>query len=120
MVVDNRGQDEPARTPLRSAGIEVLELGHGDRGPAWLVDELAGADSPDCSARAAHGCTAICSPAVWSTSCHSTLAPVAVGGLGSRTTGATRCRRCVDFELQFSLLGDDGALFTSYRRRSPA
>ena len=43
-----------------------------------------------------------------------------VGGHGARTTsGRATARNPVDFELQFSLLGDDGALFTSYRRSLP-
>ena len=45
-----------------------------------------------------------------------TLAPVVVGGVGARSTRGGPLPTTIDFELQFSLLGDDGALFTSYRR----
>jgi riboflavin biosynthesis pyrimidine reductase len=46
-----------------------------------------------------------------------TLAPSAVGGIGSRSTTGDALRERADFELSFVLLGEDQTLFTSYRRR---
>jgi riboflavin biosynthesis pyrimidine reductase len=46
-----------------------------------------------------------------------TLAPVVVGGVGLRSTTGEGLVDALDFELQFALLGEDGALFTSYRRQ---
>ncbi|HZA05272.1 MAG TPA: dihydrofolate reductase family protein, partial [Propionibacteriaceae bacterium] len=45
-----------------------------------------------------------------------TLAPVVVGGEGPRTTAGGELPETLGFALQFALLGDDEALFTSYRR----
>ena len=49
-----------------------------------------------------------------------TLAPVVVGGDGPRTTAGGELPETLGFALQFALLGDDGALFTSYRRAPSA
>jgi riboflavin biosynthesis pyrimidine reductase len=47
-----------------------------------------------------------------------TLAPVAVGGNGLRSTSGPAIEPVADFELVLSLYADDGALFTRYRRRA--
>jgi riboflavin biosynthesis pyrimidine reductase len=47
-----------------------------------------------------------------------TLAPVAVGGSGLRSTSGPAIQPVADFELVLSLHADDGALFTRYRRRN--
>ena len=47
-----------------------------------------------------------------------TLAPVAVGGSGLRSTSGPAIEPVADFELVLSLYADDGALFTRYRRRN--
>jgi riboflavin biosynthesis pyrimidine reductase len=47
-----------------------------------------------------------------------TLAPVAVGGSGLRSTSGPAIEPVADFELVLSLYADDGALFTRYRRRA--
>ena len=47
-----------------------------------------------------------------------TLAPVAVGGSGLRSTSGPGIEPVAGFELMHSLYADDGALFTRYRRRA--
>jgi riboflavin biosynthesis pyrimidine reductase len=46
-----------------------------------------------------------------------TLAPVAVGGAGLRSTRGAAIEPVATFELELSLYADDGALFTRYVRR---
>jgi riboflavin biosynthesis pyrimidine reductase len=46
-----------------------------------------------------------------------TLAPVAVGGRGMRSTSGEALESVPEFDLVHSLYADDGALFTRYRRR---
>jgi riboflavin biosynthesis pyrimidine reductase len=48
-----------------------------------------------------------------------TLAPVAVGGRGMRSTNGEAIQPVPEFDLVHSLYADDGALFTRYRRRDP-
>ncbi len=45
-----------------------------------------------------------------------TLAPVAVGGAGLRSTSGPVIDPVADFALRFALHADDGTLFTAYRR----
>ncbi len=120
VVATTEGKTSHALDPLRSAGIEVLELGTATVDLPRLVDELAGRGLPRllCEGGPRLHRDLLAGGLVDELSL--TLAPVAVGGLGSRTTKGDALPTVVDFELQFSLLGDDGALFTSYRRRSPA
>ena len=47
-----------------------------------------------------------------------TLAPVAVGGAGLRSTSGPAIEPVAGFELVLSMYADDGALFTRYRRRA--
>jgi riboflavin biosynthesis pyrimidine reductase len=106
--------------PLRAAGIEVLELGVTMVDLPLLVDELAGRGLPRllCEGGPLLHRDLLAVGLVDELSL--TLAPIVVGGHGARTTKGDPLPAPVDFELQFSLLGDDGALFTSYRRRSHA
>jgi riboflavin biosynthesis pyrimidine reductase len=118
VVATTEGKPTGALDSLRSAGIEVLELGTGTVDLPRLVDELAGRGLPRllCEGGPHLHRDLLASGLVDELSL--TLAPVVVGGAGARTTSGGPLPAPVGFELQFSLLGDDGALFTSYRRLS--
>jgi riboflavin biosynthesis pyrimidine reductase len=116
VVATTAGKPTGALDRLRDAGIEVLELGLGTVDLPRLVDELAGRGLPRllCEGgpllhRDLHAAGLVDELSL-------TLTPVVVGGVGGRTTSGDSLPAALEFELQFSLLGDDGALFTSYRR----
>jgi riboflavin biosynthesis pyrimidine reductase len=116
VVATTENKPTGAVDSLRSAGIEVLEMGGTTVDLPRLVDELAGRGLPRllCEGGPRLHRDLLAGGLVDELSL--TLAPVVVGGIGSRTTKGDSLPMVVDFELQFSLLGDDGALFTSYRR----
>ncbi len=101
---------------LRGAGIEVMELGTGAVDLPRLVDELAGRGLPRllCEGGPVLHRDLLAAGLVDELSL--TLAPMVVGGMGARSTRGAPLPAPIGFELQFSLLGDDGALFTNYRR----
>jgi riboflavin biosynthesis pyrimidine reductase len=116
VVATTEGKPSRALDPLRTAGVEVLELGTATVDLPRLVDELAGRGLPRllCEGGASLHRDLLAAGLVDGLSL--TLSPVVVGGVGSRTTRGDALPAALDFELQFTLLGDDGALFTSYRR----
>jgi riboflavin biosynthesis pyrimidine reductase len=116
VVATIEGKPGSALDPLRGAGIEVLELGTGTVDLPRLVDELAGRGLPRLLCEGGPHLHRDLLAAGLVDELSLTLAPVVVGGVGARSTSGARLPATVDFELQFSLLGDDGALFVSYRR----
>jgi riboflavin biosynthesis pyrimidine reductase len=120
VVATTQGKPDRDLAPLQAAGIEVLELGVGLVDLPLLVDELAGRGLPRllCEGGPRLHRDMLAERLVDELSL--TLAPVIVGGEGARTTSGDPLPTVAEFELQFALLGDDGALFTSYRRSTRA
>jgi riboflavin biosynthesis pyrimidine reductase len=116
VVATTEGKPAGALDPLRSVEIEVLELGVGTVDLPRLVDELAGRGLPRLLCEGGPQLHRDLLAAGLVDELSLTLAPVVVGGVGARSTRGDALPALVEFELQFSLLGDDGALFTSYRR----
>ncbi len=117
MVVTTEGKPDRELAPLRSAGIEVWELGVSDVDLARLVDDLAGRGLPRLLCEGGPQLHRDLLAAGLVDELSLTLAPVVVGGAGLRSTTGDGFGAALNFDLQFALLGDDGALFTSYRRR---
>jgi riboflavin biosynthesis pyrimidine reductase len=116
VVATTEGKPERDLAPLQTAGIEVLELGTDVVDLTRLVDELAGRGLPRLLCEGGPRLHRDLLAAGLVDELSLTLAPVVVGGEGARTTSGDPLPAPVDFELQFALLGEDGALFTSYRR----
>ena len=116
IVATTEGKPDRDLAPLRRAGIEVLELGTARVDLPRLVDELAGRGLPRLLCEGGPRLHRELLAAGLVDELSLTLAPVVVCGAGARTTSGDPLPVAVDFELQFTLLGDDGALFTSYRR----
>ena len=94
----------------------MLELGATEVDLAQLVDDLAGRGLPRLLCEGGPHLHRDLLAAGLVDELSLTLAPVVICGVGARTTSGDPLPAALDFELQFTLLGDDGALFTSYRR----
>jgi riboflavin biosynthesis pyrimidine reductase len=116
IVVTTEGKRPGELAPLVEAGIEVLQLGQGEVDLPGVVDELAGRGMPRLLCEGGPHLHRDLLAAGLVDELSLTLAPVVVGGDGLRTTAGDGLPETLDFELQFALLGDDGALFTNYRR----
>lgn len=116
IVVTTGGKPATDLAPLRGAGIEVLESAGDTVDLPRLVDELAGRGLSRLLCEGGPQLHRDLLAAGLIDELSLTLAPVAVGGDGLRTTTGAALEPARDFELQLVLLGDDGALFTSYRR----
>ena len=119
VVATTAGNRAADLDPLREAGVEVLELGTGEVDLVGLVDELAGRGLPRLLCEGGPHLHRDLLAAGLVDELSLTLAPVVVGGDGPRTTTGEDLPETLGFVLQFALLGDDGALFTSYRRQLP-
>ena len=118
IVVTTEGKSPRDLAPLRDTGVDVLELGVGEVDLPQLVDELAGRGMPRLLCEGGPHLHRDLLAARLVDELSLTLAPLVVGGDGLRTTAGDLLPDALEVELQFALLGDDGALFTSYRRTS--
>lgn len=118
LVATTSGKPQATLAPLREAGVEVLELGTDQVHLAALVDDLAGRGLPRLLCEGGPSLHRDLLAAGLVDEMSLTLAPVVVGGDGARTTSGDGLAETLGFTLQFALLGEDGALFTSYRRQT--
>lgn len=116
VVVTTNGKPAGVLAPLRDAGIEVVEAVGDEIDLTRLVDDLAGRGLSRLLCEGGPQLHRDLLAAGLVAELSLTLTPVAVGGTGLRTTTGDALDPVRDFDLQFALLGDDGALFTSYRR----
>jgi riboflavin biosynthesis pyrimidine reductase len=115
MVITTPGKPADELRPLRDAGIEVVVSETGELDLATLIDQLAGAGLPRLLCEGGPTLHGRLLAARLVDELSLTLAPVVVGGSGTRTTGGVAMDPA-DFALRFALFADDGTLFTSYRR----
>jgi riboflavin biosynthesis pyrimidine reductase len=101
---------------LVAAGVEVVSVDGDDIDLVRVVDDLAGRGLPRLLCEGGPQLHRDLLAAGLVDELSLTVAPVVVGGSGLRTTRGEDLPAPLDLELQFALLGDDGALFTSYRR----
>jgi len=113
IMVTRAGGDHDA---LVAAGVEVVAVDGEDIDLVRVVDDLAGRGLPRLLCEGGPQLHRDLLAAGLVDELSLTLAPVVVGGSGLRTTRGRDLPAPLDLELQFALLGDDGALFTSYRR----
>lgn len=116
VVVTTVGKTATELAPLRAAGIEVMESAADEIDLGRMVDDLAGRGLSRLLCEGGPHLHRDLLAAGLVAELSLTLAPVAVGGEGLRTTTGAALDPIRNFELQFVLLGDDGALFLSYRR----
>jgi riboflavin-specific deaminase-like protein len=116
IVTSERAADEQV-APLVNAGIEVLRIGVAEVDLHRAVAQLAsrGFGRLLCEGGPRLHRDLLADGLVDSLSL--TLAPVAVGGEGSRTTSGARLVPAPSFELDMALHADDQTLFTQYVRR---
>ena len=114
VIVVTRAED--GHHDLRAAGVEVLTTDGGEIDLARLVDDLAGRGLPRLLCEGGPQLHRDLLAAGLVAELSLTVSPVVVGGSGMRTTRGDDLPTPLELELQFALLGDDGALFTSYRR----
>lgn len=114
VVVTTAGKPDAELAPLRRAGIEVLEMGEDEVDLRGMVDDLAGRGLPRLLCEGGPTLHRDLVALGLVDELLLTLAPVLVGGVGARTTAGPALPSPVDLALQHALLGDDGALFTSY------
>ncbi|MCW2810372.1 MAG: hypothetical protein JWP61_830 [Friedmanniella sp.] len=116
LVVTTSGKTPEELEPLRRAGIEVVDTHTPDVDLAAVLDDLAGRGLPRLLCEGGPRLHRDLLAADLVDEMSLTLAPVVLGGGGLRTTSGEAFAAALDFDLQFALLGDDGALFTNYRR----
>lgn len=118
IMVTTGDHGAPVTRPFVEAGVEVLRAPATVIEPAWVLAELAtrGHRRILCEGGPTLHRDVLAAGLLDELSL--TLAPSAVGGVGYRSTLGEALSSRADFDLRFVLLGDDQALFTSYRRRA--
>lgn len=116
MIITTSGKPIDDLAPLRDAGIEVVEAGPSID-LVTALDGLADRGWPRLLCEGGPGLHRDLLAAGLVDELSLTLAPVVVGGQGRRSTSGAGLDGVSEFYLSFVLLGEDGALFTSYRRR---
>lgn len=116
MIVTSELPTTERVAPLAAAGIEVLRSGASRVDLRGAVDGLArrGFRRLLCEGGPRLHRDLLAADLVDSLSL--TLAPVVLGGSGSRTTSGPALDATLDFELDFALYADDHTLFTQYVR----
>jgi riboflavin biosynthesis pyrimidine reductase len=118
MIITTPGKSADDLGPLRDAGITVLEA-EGTLDMAQIVDQLAGGGFQRLLCEGGPRLhNDLHAAGVMDEVCL-TLAPVVVGGQGSRSTSGAALPVPSHFQLHHAMYGDDGALFTDYRFIGP-
>ena len=116
MVITTEGKSAERLDPLRAAGIEVVELPGPTLDLGLAVDQLAGAGLPRLLCEGGPGLHRDLLAAGLLDELALTIAPVVVGGVGSRSTSGEPIDPVADFALRHAIFDDDGTLFTVYGR----
>jgi riboflavin biosynthesis pyrimidine reductase len=115
MIITTSDKSQDDLEPLRIAGITVQQAEGGALDLAVIIDQLAGTGLPRlvCEGGPQLHNDLLAAGVVDEVAL--TLAPVAVGGQGLRSTSGAALPAPCGFRLHHALYADDGALFTSYR-----
>ena len=114
MIITTEGKSADRLDPLRQAGIEVVELPGPTLDLGLAVDRLAGAGMPRLLCEGGPGLHRDLLAAGLLDELAITLAPVVVGGEGSRSTSGAVLDPSGNFALRLAIYDDDGTLFTAY------
>jgi riboflavin-specific deaminase-like protein len=116
MIVTPTGKPREQLQPLRSAGVEVIEVDASSLDLGSVIDQLAGSGLAQLLCEGGPGLHRALLAAGLVDEMAITLAPVVVGGAGARSTSGDALDPTPVFALRFALHADDGTLFTSYTR----
>ena len=119
MIITSAGKAFDELEPLRSAGIQLVEMDAAELDLGLVVDQLAGAGLARLLCEGGPGLHRDLIAAGLLDELLLTVSPVVVGGQGLRSTSGAAIDPTADFDLRIALYADDGTLFTAYRRRSP-